>query len=435
MLGIPERIRFLINRLKQQLWVKPLFAGVISVIAALIARAADLTTLDHIVPEITADSVYDLLTVMASSMLVIATFGVASMVSAYASASDTASPRAFPLVIADDSSQRAISVFLGAFIFSIVGLIALRNQYFGVAGRFALFIFTIIAFGAVVSTFVGWMDNIARLGRIINTVEKVEAATAAALRRRCEAPALHGVPVNPDRDPLPGASMFAASVGYVQRIDVAALQSYAEEMNGRIRVAVLPGAFVTPQHVLASVEIPSGMSNDLDHQEIVNAFKVDSEREFTDDPRYGLTVLSQIAGRALSPGINDPGTAIDVIGTVVRLFVIWSSPGNNDDDNSDVEYDRVEVPELSTRDLFDDAFIAISRDGSDSVEVVACLLEALSSLAETGDSSMRDAAIRHAQRAVAYAERELPLPQEVDSVRRMARNVSDADRGESQNWD
>ncbi|MGM0492691.1 MAG: DUF2254 domain-containing protein [Armatimonadota bacterium] len=434
MLGIPERIRFLLNRLRQQLWVKPLIAGVLSIIAALIARAADLTTLGLIVPEISADSVYDLLTVMASSMLVIATFGVASMVSAYASASDTASPRAFPLVVADDSSQRAISVFLGAFIFSIVGLIALRNQYFGVAGRFALFIFTIIAFGAVVSTFVGWMDNIARLGRIINTVGKVETATADALERRREAPALHGVPVNADPDPLPGASVFAESVGYVQRIDVAALQSSAQEMNGRIRAAVLPGAFVTPQNVLASVEIPSEMSDDLDYGGIVSAFKIGSEREFTDDPRYGLTVLSQIAGRALSPGINDPGTAIDVIGTLVRLFVIWGSP-DNDDSNSGVEYDRVEVPELSTRGMFDDAFTAISRDGSDSVEVVTRLMEALSSLAGTGDLSMRDAAIHHAQRAVAYAERELPLSQEIDGVRKMARNVRNADRGNSQDGD
>ena len=430
MWGIPERVRFLINRLKQQLWVKPLIAGVLSIIGALIAHAADLTTLGQIVPEISADSVYDLLTVMASSMLVIATFGVASMVSAYASASDTASPRAFPLVIADDSSQRAISVFLGAFIFSIVGLIALRNQYFGEAGRFALFVFTIIAFAAVVSTFVGWMDNIARLGRIVNTVEKVEAATAAALRRRCQAPALHGVPVNADPDPLPGSSVVAESVGYVQRIDVAALQSYAEEINGHIRAAVLPGAFVTPQHVLASVEIPSDMSDELEHQDIVEAFKIGSEREFTDDPRYGLMVLSQIAGRALSPALNDPGTAIDVIGTLVRLLTIWSSP--DDDSDSDVEYDRVEVPELSTRDLFDDAFIAISRDGSGSVEVVTRLMKALSSLAGSGDQSMRDAAIHHAQRAVTYAERELILPEEIDNVRKLARNVSDADCGGSQ---
>jgi len=434
MLGVPERIRFLISRLKQQLWVKPLFAGVLSIIAALIARAADLTTLGQIVPEISADSVYDLLTVMASSMLVIATFGVASMVAAYASASDTASPRSFPLVIADDSSQRAISVFLGAFIFSIVGLIALRNQYFGEAGRFALFVFTIIAFGAVVSTFVGWMDNIARLGRIVNTVEKVEAAAAAALKRRRKAPALHGVPVNADPGLLPGVWVFAESVGYVQRMDVAALQSCAQEIDGRIRVALLPGTFVTPQHVLASIEIPSEKSDDLDQQEIVEAFQIGPERAFADDPRYGLTVLSQIAGRALSPGINDPGTAVDVIGTLVRLFVTWSSP-NDDGNNPDVEYDRVEVPELSTMDLFDDAFTVISRDGSGSVEVVTRLMEALSSLAETGDLSMRDAAIHHAQRAVAYAERELLLPEEVHIVRKMALNVRNADRGDSQNGD
>ncbi|MFO8081942.1 MAG: DUF2254 family protein, partial [Armatimonadota bacterium] len=286
----------------------------------------------------------------------------------------------------------------------------------------------------VVSTFVGWMDNIARLGRIVNTMGKVEAATAAALKRRRESPALHGVPVNAASDPLPGASVFAESVGYVQRIDVAALQSSAEELNGRIRAAVLPGTFVTPQHMLASVDIPSDMSDDLDHQEIVQAFEIGSEREFTSDPRYGLTVLSQIAGRALSPGINDPGTAIDVIGTVVRLFVIWGSPDDGDN-TSDVEYDRVEVPELSTRGMFDDAFTAISRDGSDSVEVVTRLMEALSSLAGTGDLSMRDAAIHHAQRAVAYAERELPLSQEIDGVRKMARNVRNADRGNSQDGD
>ena len=57
---------------------------------------------------------------MASGMLVMATFAVGSMVAAYASASNTASPRSFSLVISDDSSQKALSAFVGAFIFSTV---------------------------------------------------------------------------------------------------------------------------------------------------------------------------------------------------------------------------------------------------------------------------------------------------------------------------
>jgi hypothetical protein len=45
-------------------------------------------------------------------------------------------------------------------------------------------------------------------------------------------------------------------------------------------------------------------------------------RSFDQDPRFGAVVLTEIASRALSPGMNDPGTAIDVIGRAVRLLAI-----------------------------------------------------------------------------------------------------------------
>ena len=72
---------------------------------------------------------------MSASMLVIATFSVGSMVSSYASVSGTATPRAFALVIADDTSQNALSAFLGAFIFSLISLIVLLEQLFRQSGK------------------------------------------------------------------------------------------------------------------------------------------------------------------------------------------------------------------------------------------------------------------------------------------------------------
>lgn len=112
----PDRIRFLLNRLRGKLWVKPLAVCRLSIAGAFMAKLADGTGLAEVVPEIDAESIKPLLTIMASSMLVIATFSVSSMVSAYASASNTATPRAFSLVVADDASQNALSTFLGAFI-------------------------------------------------------------------------------------------------------------------------------------------------------------------------------------------------------------------------------------------------------------------------------------------------------------------------------
>jgi uncharacterized membrane protein len=52
-------------------------------------------------------------------MLGVATFAVGSMLPAYSSASNTATPRSSPLVIADDISQNIVSSFIGAFILAL----------------------------------------------------------------------------------------------------------------------------------------------------------------------------------------------------------------------------------------------------------------------------------------------------------------------------
>lgn len=71
----------------------------------LLAHLADRVVVDGSVREVTLTSVVELLKIVAASMLAIATFAVASMVSAYASAGQTATARAFPLVVADVSQN------------------------------------------------------------------------------------------------------------------------------------------------------------------------------------------------------------------------------------------------------------------------------------------------------------------------------------------
>jgi uncharacterized membrane protein len=68
-------------------------------------------------------------------------------------------------------------------------------------------------------------------------------------------------------------------------------------------------------------------------------------RYFHEDPRFGLITLSEIASRALSPAVNDPGTAIQIISSHVRLFSLWAEKqvmgkGRGKDN------DRIAVPEL-----------------------------------------------------------------------------------------
>lgn len=412
-----DRLKYLLNRISERLWIRPLVMCVLSITLVFLTKTLDTEDIGRLVPAINQASIETLLTIIGSSMLVIATFSVASMVSAYASASNTATPRSFALVIADDVSQNALSTFIGAFIYSIVALIALMNDYYEKAGRFVLFVLTLIILAMVIITFLGWVDRIARLGRLGGTIEKVEAATAAALRRRQNAPALRGVPVGLQQ--RGGQTVYGQTIGYIQRIDVTALQVYAEKFQVRIRLAALPGVFSAPGRVLAYVSSDSGALSDLDTSQIAKAFLIGKDRQFDEDPRFGLIVLSEIASRALSPAVNDPGTAISITGALVRLFVHWSPP-LAEGDTSPPLYDRVEVPELSVQDMFDDAFTAIGRDGAGFIEVAGRLQKAFASLASIGDVAMRETARYHSRLALARAEKVMQLPEDLEILRKLA---------------
>lgn len=374
-------------------------------------------------PDVTLKSVESLLSIMASSMLVIATFAVGSMVAAYASASTGATPRSIPLVIADDVTQNALSAFIGAFIFSIVSLVAIQNEMFESAGRFAIFVLTLLVFAIVIITFVRWVDRIARLGRVVNTIEQVEKAARDALDRRRHAPTPGALKVLPHQARDTGIAICSPTVGYIQHIDLGSLQSSAEALNCRVMVTALPGTFVHTHLPLLRIE---GCAEDrieackeFEPDDFSSAFTISSNRTFEDDPRFGLLALSEIADKALSPGINDPGTAINVIGTLLRLFTLWQSPLEKEEVQA-ITYDRVSVPELMVDDLFDDAFTAIARDGAGMVEVSIRLQKAFCALAETDDTRMTAAAKKHSRRALAHSEAALTLSDDIDAVRKAA---------------
>ncbi|WP_218915596.1 DUF2254 domain-containing protein [Desulfomicrobium baculatum] len=414
-----DRLSFVVRHFRERLWVKPLIVCVLSIGAVFLANLVDMAELGRLLPKITQESIETLLKIMASSMLMMATFAVASMVAAYASASSAATPRSFPLMIADDVSQNALSVFVGAFIYSVVALVALMNGFYvGRGSQFILFSLTIVVFVIIIITFIRWVDNIARLGRLGHTITKVEQAAAKAIRKRHSAPRLGGVAAF---SPPDGSRAVFGAIGYVQHVDTAALQKRAEASRLRIVVAALPGTFCAPNRPIAWVmrEEPGNVS-DEDAEATAAAFVIGDSRVFEQDPRFGLLVLSEIASRALSPAVNDPGTAICVTGTFVRLFVMWNERGEADDDST-VLFDRVAVPELSMADMFDDAFTGIARDGAGNVEVVVRLLKALDSLAVVGDAAMRDNALRHARLAVVRAENAMQIPDDLRVIREVAR--------------
>lgn len=407
---VMSRWEWILSHVSRRLWVRTTLIGMLGVLGAVLAAVAE-----HYVPweipgSIAAEAVDDILNIIASSMLAVTTFSLSVMVSAYSSATSNVSPRATRLLMEDKVTLTVLSTFIGSFLFSMVGLVALKTGAYGDRGRVILFIMTIGVIVLIVVSLLRWIDHLTGLGRVGETTERVEQAARQAILDRTAAPFLGGTPLrDPNTIPASAEPLTLDLVGYVQHIDVAALQHSCAHHGGEIYIAALPGTFIYPHTPLAWFS-PKATIDDAPalREALCRAFSIGRERSFEQDPRFGLAVLSEAASRALSPGVNDPGTAIDVIGRMTRLLCLLTResvhPGQ-----SEVAYPAVHVPPLTSHDLFEDAFMLIARDGAGLIEIQLRLQKSLHALAQLGDSDFREAARYQARLALARATAVLTL--------------------------
>ena len=401
------RILWYLKEITSRLWVSALFYGASAIFTIVLAFY-----LKGYVPEgwseqIGANSVDSILAILASSMLSVTIFSLTTMVAAYSSVTSNVTPRATRLLIEDKLTHRALSTFLGAFIFSIVGIVALKTGVYGDGGRFVLFIATILLIALIVITLLSWVEYLTRLGRVGETVVRVERESVRALENRLRKPYLGGAPLLNDKDiPKKSAVVMSGTVGYVQHIDMPSLSGLAEKHELKIYVTALPGTFLDHHTSLASV---SGACDAETLSEVSKAFIIDDNRSFRQDPRFGVQVLHEISSRALSPAVNDPGTAIQVIGVMIRVLSVWAKREELADAQDEILYPRIYVQPLKAEDLLDDFFNPVARDGAAFLEVCVMLKKAYKALTDIGDKELSKAAAKHADILLKRAEASLAL--------------------------
>jgi len=409
------KTEYLIRELRTRLWVKPTIMGLAAVVWVSVAYSGDRFLPDKMKIGISREILINLLGIMASSMLTVATFSVAAMVSAFAVVSTTATPRATRIVMEDKSTQNSLTAFLAAFIYAIVALVAISlGNYYGAGGRLLLFVGYCIMVLWVLFSFVRWVDRVSKLGRMGDTLRRVEDACIETFSSP-ESMGTLGAEKASD-DSFPGRRIKSDIIGYVQNIDIAALDEIAGKLKTTIRVLERPGAFVDPHDSLVIVKDSTELDDEV-VEKIRKAFHLGDARRVSSDPRFGLILLSEIADRALSPAVNDPGTAIAVLGIQVRLMETWSKHLR---ETLEVKYKHVEVSPLDPEDLMDDAFTAISRDGAAMFEVGSRIQKSLAALTRLGHENLTTAARRHSKLAMEQAEKSLATETHKEIIRKLA---------------
>ncbi len=369
------RWRWFLQQIVRKIWFRAAAISLFSVLLALAAAGlAPLIPYDFSV-EMPADAVDDILAILASSMLAVTTFSLTAMVAAFSGAAQMGSPRATELLIEDAAAQNAISTFLGGFLFAIVGLIALQSEIYGSQGRVILFLGTIGVIAWISITLLRWIGQLSQFGRVGDTIERVEGKAIAALAAYPGPIAYAG---RVETDAPEGAARVLTSrwTGYVAHVDRKALCELAEEVGGHVHLCVAAGHFVDPDLPLAWIDRTEDDPDDL-LAFTADAFTIHRNRDFDQDPRFGMVVLSEIASRALSPAVNDPGTAIAVLVAGQRVLDKMIDPERPRAEKLD---GLIDLP-LSLEEMVEDLVLPIARDGAGLVEVQIQLQKLLGSLA------------------------------------------------------
>ncbi len=337
---------------------------------------------------ISTDAVKNILQIIASSMLAVTTFSLSIMVQAFNATAATATPRASKLLMEDATAQNALGAFIGAFLFSIVGIIGISAGMYDDDVIAVLFLFTLILIAVIIVMLLRWIDQLSRLGRVSVTIDLVETALLSAIDARAKAPYLNAQPLIADTKHLfqTKHAVIAEDIGYVQYFDIHALNNIALEENIKIYLAINPGVFLDSVRPFAFTSKTIGSAI---KEKIVSAVVVGKERTFQQDPRYGFVVLSEIALRALSSGVNDPGTAISVVTAYVRAARHWANTMKECkrcrtagiiDGTLAVKYSEVFVAPIEESDMLDDMLTALLESAGSNAIVVMHLKKALASL-------------------------------------------------------
>lgn len=130
----------------------------------------------------------------------------------------------------------------------------------------------------------------------------------------------------------PAMKVSCGEVGYLQAIEDETVMAYACDNNMTVRLLIRPGDFLFRERDLAEIWIHDDetISNfegieDVRKQaceELNQSLIVGSERTHVQDIRYAFNELVDIAVRALSPGINDPFTAVNCVDRIHAALML-----------------------------------------------------------------------------------------------------------------
>ncbi|MDX1630384.1 MAG: DUF2254 domain-containing protein [Thermoanaerobaculia bacterium] len=392
------RLQDLWDRLRSNYWFVP---GVMTVGAGLlgvVVAELDQRYLDEI-PVVapflygaSAEGARAVLSTIAGSMITVAGVSFSVVLVALSQSASMFGPRLLPNFMRDRGNQVALGTFVATFVYCVTLLVRVRGageegvQFVPRLGV-ALALVLALASVAVLIFFLHHAATSIQAGQVLRVAgESLDRALDRVFPELGEGGGTGGAERTGEDLPAPAeprATVRARVSGYVTAIDEESLAEWAEETGVDLRLRIGVGSYLVAGSPVADVGPVERASQEV--QEAVQAeLVVSGDRGGPRDVLHRVDQLVEIAVRALSPGVNDPLTAVHCVdrltASLARMVADREIPAPaRFDDRGRL---RVRAEPLSRESVVERAFAMIRHYGAEDPVVPRKILASLSLLGE-----------------------------------------------------
>lgn len=309
---VPAKLQYLL----EAFWVLPLAFSIFGIVSPFALQLVSEESLA--VPfggrgvEVDIDGARATLQVVAGGVITITSLVFSLAFIALTITAQQLSPRVLDYVVEDRITQILVGLSLATFLFSAISL------SFGITGGpVRLATSSYVALGLATATLamvVIFSHRMTRIMRAEDMVARLGATFAEAVERGPQSIDEEMMVTDPEAEDdleakLAGGTMvLAMRTGYLGAVDYPGLLAWAQENDLLVHIILRENAFVLEGQPVACV---AGVHEGLDTvaERITHYANLTERRVIGETPEYEASSLTEVALRALSPGINDPATA------------------------------------------------------------------------------------------------------------------------------
>lgn len=326
-----------LDKIKTSFWFIPSLLVISALVAATlficIDRFSGFNQIDamHQIYQIRPEAARALLTTIASSMMTVVSIAFSITIVALTLASSQFGPRLIRNFMNDNGTQVVLGLFIANFVYCLVivrAIDAFSDSHYipGLSIVWCLFITLISVF--VLIYFIHHVANAIQADNVIDDVyQELQQSVASLFPDHHSSSELHNTAI----DEAHGISHFAHHIsacseqsGYLQAINFKQLINLMTEHDGLVQINIKAGDFVVTNMPIITLYSHQTVTPNLIDQ-IQRCLTFGSKRSPIQDPEFAIHQLVEIALRALSPGINDPYSALTCVDKLTATLCLLTA--------------------------------------------------------------------------------------------------------------